>query len=144
MDCAYKNNHSKSAQTTYNDTVQTFVAESTKVNLLGSLVCDTGCSIQTETADFKIMDSGLYRFAFDITATATGAGLLTVHIYNGETALPCGIVRTTVAASDEVTLHVETMLRLPTCAMIKPMINVHIGGVGGTVNHICATAVRLA
>ena len=144
MACAYNNRFYKSAQTTYNDTLQAFTAESTKVNLLGNLACDTGCSIVTTTGGFTVRDSGLYRFAFDLTATATGAGLLTVHLYNGETALPCGIVRATVAAGDEVTLHVETILKLTTCAVIQPDINVHIGGVAGTVNHICATAVRLA
>ena len=144
MTCGYNNKFYKSAQTTYNDAVQAFTAESTRVNILGDLVCDTGCSIEATTGGFRVKDSGLYRFAFDITATATGAGLLTVHLYDGATALPCGIVRTTVAASDEVTLHVETVLRLSTCSMIQHDINAHIGGVAGTVNHVCATAVRLA
>mgnify|MGYP006888162421 FL=1 len=50
----------------------------------------------------------------------------------------------TVAANDVVTLHAETTVYIPVCCNGTPTINAVIGGVAGTVNHVCASIVKLA
>lgn len=142
--CNVKNIHYKSAQTAYNNAAQAFVAAGTPVSILGTLATDTGCAISTQAGGFRIDARGLYRISYDVTYTATAAGVGIVQLYNGATALPCAIAQDTATAGGVITAHVETVIGLSSCPSVTPVISARISGVAGTVNHVCASAVKLA
>ena len=143
MSC--KNRNYKSAQVALNTTAQPVVAAGTGVTVLGNLLTDTGCSIDTIGSGFRFCASGLYRIRYSITVTPTDAGTLTVQLFKDGVALPCTLVQDTVAAESVYTVTVEApALVLSTCCNINPTISAVVGGVNGTVNYVCASAVKLA
>lgn len=144
MSCNCKNTYQKSAQTAYNNADQAYVAAGTTVNILGNLATDTGVSISTQTGGFRICSGGLFRVSFDVTSTPAAAGAQILQLYSDATPLPCAIATDTVAADGIITQHVETVIRLATCCAIQPSISARISGVAGTINHVCASAVKLA
>ena len=139
-----RNRYYKSAQTAYNDAAQTYAAAGTQINVEGNLVTNTGCSIDAQTGGFDINDTGLYRISYDVTHTPGAAGVAIVQLYNGASALPCAISQETVAADSVYTTHIETVLYLAACCAMRPVISARISGVAGTINHVCASVVRLA
>jgi len=145
MSCNNTNQFAKSAQAAYNNSTQAITAVGvTTIAILGNKVCDTGCSITTNTSTFNVLKSGLYRFSFDITLTATTAGTAIVQMYNGTVALPCAVAQVTADADSAHTTHIETVLPLNSCCGVRPAISVGITGVAGSVTHVCGSAVRLA
>lgn len=142
---SYKNKNYKSAQVALNTTAQTIAAAGTGVGVLGSVLTDTGCSIETTNVGFRISNSGLYRIRYALTFTADAAGTMTAQLYRDGIALPCSLVQNTVAAGDVYTVEVEApALVVGTCCNINPTITAVVGGVAGTVDYVCASAVRLA
>ena len=141
-----KSIYQKSAQCAFNNAAQAIVAAGTPIEILGRLVCDTGCSIKTDNGGFTIYSNGLYRFSFDITATAISetAGSLVLQLYNGTDPLPCATETVSVVQNDVEPLHVETTLQLHSCDGVRPMINAVLSGVTATVSHVCASAIKLA
>ena len=139
-----KNMYYKSAQTAYNDASQAFVATGTQVQILGNLVCNTGCSLSTTGAGFVVNNGGLYRFSFDVIATPSATGTMVLQMYNGTTALPCAVANVTSDASTTETMHIETVVRLNSCCGVQPVIGCQISGVAGTISHVCGSAVKLA
>lgn len=144
MSCNCKNSYQKSAQTAYNNTEQSYTAEGTTVAVLGNLATDTGVSVSTQTGGFQICSGGLFRVAYDVTSTPSAAGAQILQLYSDAIALPCAIVTDTVTADGIITQHVETVIRLTTCCAIQPSISARISGVAGTINHVCASVVKLA
>lgn len=138
------NAYQKSAQMAYNNAEQTYTAAGTTVNVLGNLATNTGVSISTMTGGFRINNGGLYRISYDVTSTPGAAGAQVLQLYNGSAAMPCTVTTDTVAAEGIITQHVETVVRLATCCAIQPVISAQISGVAGTVNHVCASVVKLA
>lgn len=136
--------YQKSAQTAYNSAAQTYTADGTTVSILGTLATSTGASIRTVTDGFGITRSGLYRISYDVTSTPSAAGGQTLQLYSGTTAMPCAITTDTVAASEVITQHIETVVRIPVCCVSRPTISARLSGVAGTISHVCASAVRLA
>lgn len=139
-----KNAYQKSAQAAYNNAEQTYVAAGTNINVLGSLITDTGVSISTQTGGFRINNGGLFRVSYDVTSTPAAAGAQVIQLYNGSSAMPCAIATDTVAADGIITQHIETVIRLATCCAMQPVISARISGVAGTINHVCASVVKLA
>lgn len=139
-----KNSHYKSAQNAYNNTSQAFTATATPINVLGVLNTDTGCSVDTVTGGFVVSSSGLYRISYDVVLTAAGAGTVAIQGLKDTTPLPCMTAHATVAAGGITTLHVETTVYIPVCCSGNPTISATIGGVAGTINHVCASVVKLA
>ncbi len=139
-----KNAYQKSAQAAYNNAEQTYVAAGTNINVLGSLITDTGVSISTQTGGFRINNGGLFRVSYDVTSTPAAAGAQVIQLYNGSSAMPCAIATDTVAADGVITQHIETVIRLATCCAMQPTISARISGVAGTINHVCASVVKLA
>ncbi len=139
-----KNVYQKSAQAAYNNAEQAYVAAGTNINVLGNLITDTGVSISTQTGGFRINNGGLFRISYDVTSTPAAAGAQVVQLYNGSSAMPCAIATDTVAADGIITQHVETIIRLATCCAMQPTISARISGVAGTINHVCASVVKLA
>lgn len=144
MSCNCKNAYQKSTQTAYNNTEQAYPADGATVAILGNLATDTGVSIDTQTGGFQICTGGLFRVSYDVTSTPSAAGAQILQLYNGASPLPCAITTDTVAADGIITQHVETVLRLATCCAVQPSISARISGVAGTINHVCASAVKLA
>lgn len=144
MSCNCKNAYQKSAQAAYNNAEQAYVAAGTNINVLGDLITDTGVSISTQTGGFRINNGGLFRVSYDVTSTPAAAGAQVIQLYNGSSAMPCAIATDTVAADGIITQHIETVIRLATCCAMQPTISARISGVAGTINHVCASAVKLA
>ena len=143
MSC--KNRNYKSAQVAFNMAPQAVVAAGTSIEVLGSLLTNTGCSIETTNAGFKINASGLYKIRYVITFTAGDAGTMTAQLLKDGVALPHTLVQNTVAADNIYTVAVESSaLVVGTCCNICPNITAVVGGVAGTVNSVCASVVRLA
>lgn len=138
------NAYQKSAQTAYNNAAQAYTADGLTVNVLGNLATNTGVSITTNTGGFRINNGGLYRISYDVTSTPGAAGAQVLQVYNGAVAMPCAIATDTVAADGIITQHVETVVRLATCCAVQPVISARISGVAGTINHVCASVVKLA
>ncbi len=144
MSCNCKNEYQKSAQTAYNNAEQAYSADGTTVAILGNLATDTGVSIDTNTSGFQICSGGLFRISYDVTSTPSAAGAQILQLYDGTSPLPCAVATVSVATDGILTQHVETTLRLATCCAIRPSISARISGVAGTINHVCASAVKLA
>jgi len=145
MSCGINNQYAKSAQTAYNNAAQAITANAvTTIAILGTQVCDTGCSIDTSASAFTVLKGGLYRFSYDVTYTATAAGTAVIQLYNGTVALPCAVAQVAAEADGVYTTHIETVLTLNSCCGVRPAINAGITGIAGTVSHVCASAVRLA
>ena len=139
-----KNSHYKSAQNAYNDTSQAFAATGAPINVLGVLNTDTGCSVDTVTGGFRINASGLYRVSYDVTFTPSAAGVAVLQGLKDTATLPCLNAQATVAAGSVYTLHAETTIYVPVCCNGAPTISATLGGVAGTVSHVCASAGKLA
>lgn len=139
-----KNAHYKSAQNAYNNAAQAFVAAGTPVNVLGILNTDTGCSIDTVTGGFVVSSSGLYRISYDVVFTAGGAGTAELKLLKDTAALPCADAQVTTVANNIYSLHIETTVYIPVCCNGTPTISAAIGGIAGTINHVCASMVKLA
>lgn len=146
MSCGsrFKNAHYKSAQNAYNNTPQPFVAVGTPVNILGILNTDTGCSLDTVTGGFTVNNSGLYRISYDVVFTAAGAGTAVLRALKDTVSLPCAEAQVTAAAGNVYTLHVETTIYIAVCCNGAPTISASLGGIAGTINHVCASMVKLA
>lgn len=144
MTCNCKNAYQKSAQLAYNDTEQAYVAAGTTVGVLGNLATDTGCSIRTQNGGFRIDNGGLFCVSYDVTSTPGAEGAQILQLYEDATPLPCAIATDTVAADGIITQHVETVIRVATCCAIQPTISARLSGVAGTINHVCASVVKLA
>ena len=143
MSCKTKNY--KSAQVALNTIAQPVAAAGTTLSILGRRLTNTGCSICTENAGFKINTSGLYRILYTITFVAEAAGIVTAQLYKDGVALPCTLVQSTVAAGSTYTIIVEApALVVGTCCNICPNITAVVGGAAGTVTQVCASAVKLA
>ena len=139
-----RNPYAKSAVRAYNNAEQAFVADGTTLTIEGTPVVDTGCSLKLNPAGITVNNSGLYHISVDITFVPDAVGTATVQIYRDGSPLPCAISETTVAAGDTYTTHIETDLCIKTCCAVQPVFSIQISGVAGTVNHICAGAVKLA
>ena len=142
--CKLKNAHYKSAQNAYNNSTQTFTAAGTPISVLGILNTDTGCSLSTGTGGFIVEHSGLYRVSYDVTFTPSAAGVAVLEGLKDTTILPCMTAQATVAAGSVYTLHAETAIYVPVCCNGSPTISATISGVAGSINHVCASAVKLA
>lgn len=133
----------RSAQTAYNNAVQTFTVDGGVVSILGTQVCDAGNAIDTGITGFTVRREGLYRFSFDVLFAATGTGTAEIQLYNNGTPLPCSYSEFVAAAGGLYPMHVETILPLRACYGNRPVITCEVSGAPGTVNHVCASAVKL-
>lgn len=138
------NQYAKSCVRAYNNTAQAFTADLTPLNLEGTPVVNSGCSLTLNTASIRVNKSGLYHLSADVTYTPTTAGVAVIQLYKDGVALPCAISRHTVTAGSVYTDHIETDLCLTTCCVNRPLITLDISGVSGTVSHTCVGAVKLA
>lgn len=145
MSCNAKSPYAKSCVRIYNNAEQTFVSDpATIIALQGDVVVDSGCSLKLGASNVQILKSGLYHISADVTYTPTAAGEAAVQLYRDGIALPCAISTETVVVGNTYTTHIETDLMMSVCCVNQPSITVRIGGVAGTVNHICAGVLKLA
>ncbi len=138
------NQYAKSCIRTYNNSPQAFTAALTPLNIEGTPVVKSGCSLSLNTASIRVNRSGLYHLSADVTYTPTTAGVAIIQLYKDGVALPCAISQQTVTTGTVYTAHIETDLCLSTCCVNHPLITLDISGVAGTVNHTCVGMVKLA
>lgn len=119
-----------------NTTSQPFMAAGTNLD-----PCDrasaVGCGLALLMTGIQINNTGarLYEAESTVTFTPRAAGTVTLQMYLNGAALPCTLRQMTVAADTEYTLTTNAAAFLSgSCAMIKPVASVVIGGVAGTVN----------
>lgn len=142
--CDVRNIGARSVQTAYNNAPQTFTIDGGTVAILGTQICDNGCSIDTAVNGFTINRSGIYRFSYDVVYEATGAGTAEIQLYAGETPLPCSFSKFVTAAGGIYPMHIETMIPLRACYGVRPLVSCRISGAAGDVTHVCASAVKIA
>ena len=142
---AYSNNrYRKSSAVAVNSESQTFVAAGTTL-YPGSAVSVTGCSLSVANSGIQVNSDGLYQIEASVTFTPSAAGVAIVQIYKDGVLLPCTIRQMTVAADSIYTVETRAPAVCTTsCAMVRPVFTVKIGGVAGTVNYICVSGVKLA
>lgn len=138
------NQYAKSCIRVYNNAAQAFTDDLTLLNIEGTPVVESGCSLRLNTANVRINKSGLYHLSADITYTPTAAGVVIAQLYKDGVALPCAISQQTVVAGNVYTTHIETDLEVITCCVNRPLITLNISGVAGTVNHTCVGVIKLA
>lgn len=89
------------------------------------------------TTGIRINNAGtrLYEAESTVTFTPSAAGTVTLQMYLNGASLPCTLRQMTVASDTEYTITTHAAAFLSgSCAMIKPVVSVLIGGVAGTVN----------
>lgn len=138
------NQYAKSCIRAYNNSPQAFTAALTPLNIEGTPVVKSGCSLSLNMASIRVNRSGLYHLSADVTYTPTAAGVAIIQLYKDGVALPCAISQQTVTADTIYTSHIETDLCINTCCVNHPLITLDISGVAGTVNHTCVGMVKLA
>lgn len=143
MSCS-NNAYGKSCVRVYNNSPQTFVAAGTALNLEGTPVVNSGCSLTLNTGSIRVNKSGLYHLSADITYTPTAAGVAIIQFNRDGVVLPCAVSQHTVVAGSVYTDHIETDLQINTCCVNRPLITLSISGVAGAVNHTCVGTVKLA
>lgn len=144
MSCNNRNPHSKSCVRAYNNASQPFTPALTTLNITGTPVVETGCSLDLNPANIRVNNSGLYHLSADVTFTPSANGVAVIQFYQNGVALPCAISTHTVTAGNTYTDHIETDLVLSTCCVNRPIITLAISGVAGTVSHTCVGALKNA
>ena len=109
-----KNPHYKSAVETYNTATQTLTTTPAPLGLTGTVLTNTGVSLDPEQAAVKINNDGLYRASANIQATATAAGDIVIGLYLDGVLLP-ETQRTVTAAADSSVSITTDMLRSIPC-----------------------------
>ena len=89
------------------------------------------------TTGIRINNAGtrLYEAESTVTFTPSATGTVTFQMYLNGASLPCTLRQMTVVSDTEYTITTNAAAFLSgSCAMIKPVVSVLIGGVAGTVN----------
>lgn len=154
MSCnRYKNKNYKSAVEFYNTATQTLAVTNTAanpltLNLVGTVVTNTGVAIDLEQSAIDIECSGLYRVYADIEFTSTAAGVITMALTLDGNILPETIKVRTVGATGTIFIPTETIRRLATCCALERhtfgLIIYSDGAAAGTIGRVSGNAVKLA
>ena len=89
------------------------------------------------TTGIQLNNAGtrLYEAKSTVTVTPGASGTVTLQMYLNGASLPCTLRQMTVASDTEYTITTHAAAFLSgSCAMIKLVVSVLIGGVAGTVN----------
>ena len=109
-----KNPHYKSAVETYNTATQALTITPAPLGLTGTVLTNTGVSLDPEQAAVRINNAGLYRASANIQALATAAGDIVIGLYLDGVLLP-ETRRTVTAAADAAVSITTDMLRSIPC-----------------------------
>lgn len=137
--------YQKSVVRYYNNAPQTMTEVQTALALKGVEVVNSGCSIRADTSAYNLITGGIYHISADVTFAAAEAGEAVLQIESGSVGLPCAVAVVTTAADGVYTAHVETDIGVLCCPAVGGrVITISIGGVGGTVSHVCSSVTRIA
>lgn len=137
--------YQKSVVRYYNNTQQTMTEAQTSLVLKGVEVVNSGGSIRAGTAAYNLLTGGIYHVSADVTFTAADAGEALLQIEAGAVGLPCATAAISTATDGVYTVHVETDVGVSCCPVVGGrVITISIGGVDGTVTHVCSGVTRLA
>lgn len=109
-----KNPHYKSAVETYNTATQALTITPAPLGLTGTVLTNTGVSLDPEQAAVKINNAGLYQARANVQALATAAGDIVIGLYLDGVLLP-ETLRTVTAAADSAVSITTDMLRSIPC-----------------------------
>lgn len=146
MGC-YNGPNYKSIVQFYNASVQPMTEEPTPVQLIGSIVTDTGQSIGMNPDSVVVKHTGSYRFSTDINVNATAPGDVTVAMYKDGILLPETRRVFTLAVGNRL-IHTETVRLIKTCC-VDAMHNIQLmvstdGAAAGDITFISGNAVKQA
>lgn len=110
-----KNPHYKSAVETYNTATQALTITPAPLGLTGTVLTNTGVSLDPEQAAVKINNAGLYRASANIQALASAAGNIVIAMYLDGVLLP-ETQRTVTAAANDTVSVTTNMLRSVPCS----------------------------
>lgn len=108
-----KNPHYKSAVETYNTATQALTTTPAPLGLTGTVLTNTGVSLDPEQAAVKINNAGLYRASANIQATATAAGDIVIGLYLDGVLLPETLRTVTAAADASVSITTDMLRSIP-------------------------------
>ena len=114
MTSCMKNPHYKSAVETYNTATQALTTTPAPLGLTGTVLTNTGVSLDPEQAAVKINNAGLYQARANVQALATAAGDIVIALYLDGVLLP-ETQRTVTAAADATVSITTDMLRSIPC-----------------------------
>ncbi len=112
MNCM-KNPHYKSAVESYNTATQALTTTPAPLGLTGTVLTNTGVSLDPEQAAVKINNSGLYKADANIQALASAAGDIVIALYLDGVLLPETQRTVTAAASATVSLTTDMLRSVP-------------------------------
>lgn len=112
MNCM-KNPHYKSAVESYNTATQALTTTPAPLGLTGTVLTNTGISLDPEQAAVKINNSGLYKADANVQALASAAGDIVIALYLDGVLLPETQRTVTAAASATVSLTTGMLRSMP-------------------------------
>lgn len=117
------NSYQKSCVQEFNNTPTTInpvTAGGVQVTF-GNTCTKTGCSISPQLNGVKILNSGLYEFAFDASyLNGTTAGTIKAQLYKDGVQVPCALASDGLVASEVGNLAFSTRLKIDTCCALQP------------------------
>lgn len=137
--------YQKSVVRYYNNAQQAITETQTALVLKGVEMINSGCSVRADTSAYNLLTGGIYHISADVTFTAADAGEALLQIEAEAVGLPCATATVSTTADGVYTVHVETDVGVSCCPAVGGrVITISIGGVSGTVTHICSGVTRLA
>ena len=92
-----------------------------------------GCDLKNNGTGITASNTGYYKINANITAVATGAGVVTATLYNNGVAIPGANASVTATEGGTINLSINTILRL-TCCANPADITIGISAAATTVN----------
>lgn len=151
MSCGNNNSCGKSVARYYNNTTQTFTADSTTtLAVFGNLVVLNGNAISEYNNGYTILKAGTYRISADIVVTGSAAGLLTFQVYLDGLLLPCTVRKQSISAGSTTSIHTETEINFNKVCPCSSNVNHKIifalvtdAAAAGTVDNLCTGVTKI-
>ena len=151
MSCGNNNSCGKSVARYYNNTTQTFAADSTTtLAVFGNLVVLNGNAISEYNNGYTILKAGTYRISADIVVTGSAAGLLTFQVYLDGLLLPCTVRKQSISAGSTTSIHTETEINFNKVCPCSSNVNHKIifalvtdAAAAGTVDNLCTGVTKI-
>lgn len=144
------NSYQKSCVQEFNNTPITIdptVAGGVQVTF-GNTCTKTGCSIAPQLNGVRILNSGLYEFAFDASyLNGATPGTIKAQLYKDGVPVPCALASDGLVAAEVGNLTFSTRLRVNTCCAMQPNFTIVITSddvTALTLQHVSLGVTRLA
>ena len=122
----------KSLIQTTNQTSQ--AVEENGIISLGSVLRRFGCNCRLSGNAIEIVGQGYYTVDVDVTDVPTGAGAVTIALYNNNVQVASAIAYGTGEADSPLSLHISTTIRQMCCDSTDNLAVVLLEGAGQITN----------